>query len=304
MFGEMPAGHPFAADRPGTTHVMAVEYARALDAYEKAKQAAVRDPAQARVALDNGVAALNHLNRLLVGGPDAAGTALPLRGQAPEVRGTARSSSARPAPAPSGPSASPPASGPSGRAVRKTPSGKAHAAEPRLRDRYAPEQFWVRGGLAFLAVYTVAVGIHGNWVKAIAVLICVSIGPCLAGVGFVFSWVPISQILGAFKGGRVRAEYRRTVEKSYVHGNEHSWNQVYEYADADGRDLTHRRGVPKADLAALPTRRLWLVSGRKPELVTSTELFLTPLALLLGLPLLLAGVATTLVGFPGMFILG
>ncbi|MGW1912615.1 hypothetical protein ACWCQS_18300 [Streptomyces sp. NPDC002076] len=44
-FGELLAGHPFATGRPGTTHMMAVEYARALDAYDKATREAARNPA-------------------------------------------------------------------------------------------------------------------------------------------------------------------------------------------------------------------------------------------------------------------
>lgn len=67
VFGELLAGHPFAPDRPGVTHVMAVEYAGALDAYERASRVADRDPAAARRELDEGLAALDRLDTRLVG---------------------------------------------------------------------------------------------------------------------------------------------------------------------------------------------------------------------------------------------
>lgn len=101
------------------------------------------------------------------------------------------------------------------------------------------------------------------------------------------------------RGGRVEAEYSHT-KKSYSTTN--PWEQHYVHVDADGRELTYRREVPSETLIPLPTRRLWLVEGKKPTLITSTDLFLTPLWLILGIPFLLGGTALTLGCVPGVLI--
>ncbi|MGW1803498.1 hypothetical protein [Streptomyces sp. NPDC002078] len=117
-FGEMLAGHPFATDRPGTTHMMAVEYARALDAYDKATREAARNPA-------------------------------PARAEPRDRAAQARSSPEKTAPARTRPEKeAPERAGDDGEAPRIPAVG---AAKPRLRDRYAPEQLLLRSALTVLA---------------------------------------------------------------------------------------------------------------------------------------------------------
>ncbi|MFD4956447.1 hypothetical protein [Streptomyces sp. NPDC058451] len=280
-FGEMLATHPFATDRPGTTHVMAVEYARALDAYEKAEREATRDPALARRELDEGLASLNRLNNLLVGGLPAEATVPEPRDRTPPATKNAASPG----------ETEPAASGPTWEA--------ADRSKPRLRDRFAPEQLMLRAGLTALAVYSLAVGIVAGWQVAIMNVVFLNVGLGMAGGGFVFCLMPILQTWGAVKGGRVEADYRCT-EKSF--SSTDPWEQHYVHVDADGRELTYRRKVPTETLAPLPTRRLWLVKGKQPELITSTSLFLTPLMLILGIPLLLGGTVATLFCVPGALI--
>jgi hypothetical protein len=62
--------------------------------------------------------------------------------------------------------------------------------------------------------------------------------------------------------------------------------------------------VPGPSLAAVPVRRLWLLEEGHGDrtLITSTELCLTPLLLVVGVPLLLLGLALLLGGVPGMLI--
>lgn len=298
----MLAVHPFATDRPGTTHVMAVEFARALDAYESATREAVRDPALARRELDEGLAALNRLNARLVGSPstEAAqqpedrsaweGTVKPRAPQGGQDRGERRAQRPPDGAAIAGPHH---ASTRSGAAL---PSGRA---KPRLRDRHAPERLLLWAGLTAVAAYCVLVGLLIAWPVALVCLLAANIGVGLAGGGLVFSLVPIIQTRGALKGGRVGAVYRGT-EKSLSLRS--PWEQRYVHRCADGREVTYRRGVPSESLAPLPTRRLWLVAGPKPELITSTTLFLTPLSLILGLPLFLAGSALTMAAVPGVLV--
>jgi hypothetical protein len=315
-FGEMLAGHPFATDRPGTTHVMAIEYARALDAYERATREAVRDPALARRELDEGLTALNRLNTHLVGGlPADAAVAEPQNRIAqvlkiPKPKGREAEGERRTGRRPEG-SATNWAAATSQRsaAARATgkndPSGSGRPgvaggrAKPRLRDRYAPEQLLLRAALTALAGYCVVVGFLTGWFVALICFFSANFGVGLASSGFALCLIPIIQTWGAVKGRRVEAEFSRT-KKSFSRST--PWEQHYVHMDADGRELTYRRSVPNESLAPLPTRRLWLVKGKNPELITSTELFLTPLSLILGVPLLLGGTALTLATVPGVLI--
>ncbi|MFE8946581.1 hypothetical protein [Streptomyces sp. NPDC007856] len=325
-FGEMLAGHPFAADRPGTTHVMTVEYARALDAYDKATGEAARNPALARRELDEGLAVLNRVNARLVGAPPTESTA----GAEPRER----AAQARTAPAITRPKkGAPERAGDDGEAPRTPAVG---AAKPRLRDRYAPEQLLLRAALTVLAVYCLLVGFLAGWVQAFGCLVATNLGGhepdddgaagghrvrlgggrlgggaplphgrvrrtggrrgcCprvgfahprgrgalgLAGGGFVLctaAW----ESRRALRGGRVLARYSRT-ERAFSTST--PWEQHYVHVDADGRELTYRRGVPSGSFAPLPSRRLWLVAGRNPGLITSTQLFLAPLLVLAGAP--------------------
>ncbi|KUN82049.1 hypothetical protein AQJ66_23675 [Streptomyces bungoensis] len=303
-FGEMLAGHPFATDRPGATHVMAVEYARALDAYEKAAREAVRNPALARQELDEGLAALNRLNTLLVGATQAAdGT------PAAEPRDRMRQARARPdkaGPDKAGPSKAGPDKALPSKAGPDEERGERRAlavpaagpAKPRLRDRYAPEQLLVRASLTVLAVYCLLVGFLAGWPQALLCLVGANLGLGMAACGFALC-MPLRESWGALRGGRVRARYSHT-EKTFSTAT--PWEQHYVHVDADGRELTYRRGVPSGSLAPLPSRRLWRVTGRSPRLISSAEFFLSPLLLLLGAPLLLGGLALTLTACPGALV--
>jgi hypothetical protein len=259
-FGEMPAGHPFATDRPGTTHVMAVEYARALDAYDKATREAARNPALARQELDEGLAALNRLNARLVGAPLTVSTA----GAEPRDRAAqARTSPEKTAPARTRPEKEAPERAEDDGEAPRIPA--VGAAKPRLRDRYAPEQLLLRAALTALAVYCLLVGFLAGWVQAFVCLVGTNLGLGLAGGGFVLC-TPAWESWRALRGGRVLARCSRT-ERSFSTST--PWEQHYVHVDADGRELTYRRGVPSGSLAPLPSRRLWLVAGRNPGLITS-----------------------------------
>lgn len=286
-FGEMLAGHPFATDRPGATHVMAVEYARALDAYEKATREAERNPALARQELDEGLAALNRLNTRLVGAADGTPSTAEPRDRTRQAR--VRPDKARP-----------------DKAVPDTERGERRApavppagtAKPRLRDRFAPEQLLVRASLTVLAVYCLLVGFLAGWPQALVCVVGANFGVGIAGFGFLLC-TPLRESWGALRGGRVRALYSRTEE---TYSSATPWEQHYVHVDADGRELTYRRGVPSGSLAPLPSRRLWRVAGRNPRLISSAEFFLYPLLFLLGAPLFLGGLALTLTACPGALI--
>ncbi|GAA4620482.1 hypothetical protein GCM10023196_004650 [Actinoallomurus vinaceus] len=294
VFGEMLAVHPFAVDRPGSTHEMAVEYARALDAYEAAKREAGRDVALARRELDAGMAALNRLNTHLVG------TSLPQAGMAePNV------------PTPKAKSRTPRANvttsaGPVGPDVpRPTPTQTGAAdgrSRPRLRDRYMPEQLALRAGLVALVVYTLAVIAVGTWIMALCSILFLNVGLGLAGGGGIFAWAVLNDIRGAVKGGLVEAEYRHTAKKAWRKVDEAPWEQHYVYVDSEGRELIYRRGVPSGSLKPLPTRRLWLIEGDRPELRAFWPPLLSPLSLIFTVPLFLAGAVVSLGAVPGVLI--
>ncbi|MGW0208560.1 hypothetical protein ACWDZ8_23085 [Streptomyces sp. NPDC003233] len=326
-FGEMLAGHPFAADRPGTTHVMTVEYARALDAYDKATGEAARNPALARRELDEGLAALNRVNACLVGPPPTESTA----GAEPRER----AAQARTAPAITRPKKGAPERAGDNCEAPRTPA--VGAAKPRLRDRYAPEQLLLRAALTVLAVHCLLVGFLAGWVQAFGCLVATNLGghepdddeaagghrvrlggggraaerlsptaayavpavgaavalgvASLTRAGGVHSGLPVAGSCCArppgkagvhLRGGRILARCSRT-ERAFSTSTPSE--QHYVHVDADGRELTYRRGVPSGSFAPLPSRRPWLVAGRNPGLITSTQLFPAPLLVLAGAPL-------------------
>jgi hypothetical protein len=284
-FGELLAGHPFAADRPGATHVMAVEYARALDAYEQAARVAERDPVSARRELAEGLAALHRLNALLVGAlpADSVGAVRPPGGSgftprprtAPEEAGTG--------------------------ALAETAPAREAASRPRLRERFTAWQLLARAALVALACYCVLVGLVGGWGPALACVPLVNFGAGLTGFGTVVCRLVFSRTRSAVRGGRVAAEYRGTER---THGVRGPWEQRYVHTDTAGRETAYGRTVPGPSLAAVPVRRLWLLEEGHGDrtLITSTELCLTPLLLVVGVPLLLLGLALLLGGVPGMLI--
>jgi len=312
----MLAGHPFATDRPGTTHVMAIEYARALVAYESATREAIRDPALARRELDEGLAALNRLNAHLVGGPSAeAAVAEPgdRTAQVPKTRGPEdleaqgeRWTGRRPEGSATDKAAVVSRhSGAAQEAGKADPAGSGRPgavggqAKPRLRDRVALERLVLWAGFTTLAAYFVAVGFLTSSSVALFSLLFAGVGLMLAGGGGAFCLMPIIQTWGAVKGGRIEARFIRT-EKSCSRNA--PWEQLYARVVADGREPTYRRGGFNESLTPLPTRRLWLVKTENPELITSTDLFLFPLWLIPGVLLFLGGTAVILATVPGVLI--
>ncbi|MEV6050713.1 hypothetical protein [Streptomyces sp. NPDC052107] len=287
-FGELLAGHPFAADRPGVTHVMAVEYARALDAYEQAARVAERDPVSARRELTEGLAALHRLNARLVGAlpADGAGAVRPPGG-----------SGCTPKP-PKPPTTSEKAG--IGAPAATTPVQEA-ASRPRLRERFTARQLLTRATLVVLACYCVLVGLVGGWGPALICIPLVNFGLGLTGFGGMVCRLVISRTRGAVRGGRVAVEYRGTERARGVGG---PWEQRYVHTDTAGRETAYGRAVPSPSLAAVPIRRLWLLEEGRGDrtLITSTELCLTPLLLVAGVPLLLLGAALLLGAVPGMLI--
>jgi hypothetical protein len=145
----------------------------------------------------------------------------------------------------------------------------------------------------------VAVGFLTGWPVALVCFLLAIYGVGLAGGGVTVCLLPIIQAWGALKGGRVEAEYSCTAESC---SRRMRWEQRYVHVDAGGREVTYRRGVPSESLAPLPVRRLWLVKGNKPDLISSAQFFLTPLALIPGIPLILGGTAVTLAVVPGVLI--
>ncbi|MEU6747370.1 hypothetical protein ABZ914_14245 [Spirillospora sp. NPDC046719] len=308
-FGELLATHPFSADRPDATHEMAVEYARALDAYEAAKRAASRDPVLAGRELAAGLAALNRLNARLVGIA------------APEP----------PAPAPEPPAPAPAATKPKTRRPDRdapeedldaAPARPSHGdrtpgsprpraasdrARPRLRDRYTSWQLAKRTGITVAAVYLLVVTVLGSWWLAFIGLMALNVGGGLVMFGGLLGWTSAAQVAGAVKGGLVSAEYTRTTKKVAPRRDEAPYQQSYVYVDAAGEELTYQRDARSPSLAALPTRRLWLVKGGR-RWGTETHLsgfwvpLLMSLLLVFAVPLFLFGAAVVLYAVPGLLI--
>ncbi|MFF0523222.1 hypothetical protein ACFYTC_31340 [Actinomadura nitritigenes] len=302
-FGELLATHPFSADRPDATHEMAVEYARALDAYEAAKRAAPRDPVLAGRELAAGLAALNRLNAHLVGiaapEPPAPASAT----TKPEARHPDRAApeeDADAAPVRASPGDRPPGS-PRSRAA-------SDRARPRLRDRYTSWQLAKRAGITVAAVYLLVIAVLGAWWLAFVGLMALNVGGGLAMFGGLLGWTSAGQIAGAVKGGLVSAEYTRTTKKVAPRRDEAPYQQNYVYVDAAGEELTYRRDARSPSLAALPTRRLWLVKGGR-RWSTETHLsgfwtpLLTSLLLVFAAALFLFGAAVVLYAVPGLLIL-
>ncbi|MEU9022718.1 hypothetical protein [Actinomadura sp. NPDC048394] len=264
-FGEVLAAHPFAGDHPDATADIAVEFARAREHLEAAEREAAHDRTLARRELDASVAALNRLNARIAG-------TVPVK-EASEPK--------------------PQASAPG------VPRAVGDRPRPRLRDRYTSKQLALRAGLAALALYLAAVAVLGGWPMTVVAVMGVIFGFPLAYAGADLGKEVLRQVWGAFKGGIVEAEYRRTAKAA--EGD--AWEQHFVYEDADGRSVTYRRGVPKESLAALPSRKLWLVAhGDEPELQSlSTPLWLT-LLLAFMLSVCLAGAAAVLGAVPGMLI--
>ncbi|MGW7527425.1 hypothetical protein [Streptomyces sp. NPDC054783] len=282
-FGELLAGHPFTADRPGVTHVMAVEYARALDAYEQAARVADRDPVSARREPTDGLAALHRLNAHLVGAlpgdnagavrppggsgsgaagresPGAIAKERPEKGQPRKER--QRTGAASPfAPEPTKTPRQPkppttPGKAGIGALAATTPAQEA-ASRPGLRERFTARQLLARAALVVLACYCVLVGLVGGWGPALICILLVNFGVGLTGFGSMVCRLVISRTRGAVRGGRVAVEYRGTER---THGVGSPWEQRYVHTDTAGRETAYGRAVPSPSLAAVPIRRLWLL---------------------------------------------
>lgn len=303
-FGELLATHPFSADLPDATHEMAVEYARALDAYEAAKRAASRDPASAGRELAAGLAALNRLNAHLVGttAPEPSAPAPAPAAPKPKARRPepdAPEGDAYPAPVKASDEDRPPGS--------PRPRAAGDRARPRLRDRYTSWQLTKRTGITVVAVYLLVVAVLGPWWLAFVGLMALNVGGGLALFGVLLGWTSAARIAGAIRGGLVSAEYTRTTKRFSPRHDEAPYQQNYVYVDADGEELTYQRDARSPSLAALPTRRLWLVrGGGRKGMETHLSGFwvplLMPVLLVIAVPVFAVGAAAVLYAVPGLLI--
>ncbi|QKG24038.1 hypothetical protein [Actinomadura verrucosospora] len=290
-FGELLAGHPFSADRLDATHEMAVEYARALDAYEAAKRAASRDPALAGRELAAGLAALNRLNTHLVGTAAPEAPAKP-KARRPEPQVLEVEAEATPVEADHG---------------DRRPSPGDRARRPGLRDRYTSVQLAKRTGLTVAAVYLLVIALLGSWWLAFVGLMALTMGGGLAVFGGFLGWASASQLVGTVRGGLVSAEYLRTTKKVSYGLRDAPYQHFYVYVGDDGEKVTYQRDAVSRSLAVLPTRRLWLVKGggRTGMETHLSALWATPLSFVLldlAVPLFLSGTAIVLYTCPGLLI--
>lgn len=165
------------------------------------------------------------------------------------------------------------------------------APRPRLRERFNRRQLamraaWAAGGL-LIAYAAVAFLAKGMWVEASVLWV----GP----IFWVFAW---GTVLSTAEFWSVKKPHRaRLVPASYVRTERRAQGfvQVYRMRTDDSEEvLWCRDSGDSPDLAALPTRRLWLVPGEKKADAESTAGFV--FLLFFGLFLLCLSVAFALVG--------
>lgn len=175
------------------------------------------------------------------------------------------------------------------------------ASRPRLRERFTRRQLamraaWAVGGL-LIAYAAVAFVTKGMW----AVASVLWVGP----ICWVFAWgialstVEFWSVKKLHRARLVPARYVRTERRA------HGFVQVYRLRTDDSEEVLWRRDSGDSpDLAALPTRRLWLVPGEKKSDAESTTGFV--FLLFFGLFLLCLSVAFALVGVAaaGFYLVG
>ncbi|GAA3767983.1 hypothetical protein [Streptomyces chiangmaiensis] len=175
------------------------------------------------------------------------------------------------------------------------------ASRPRLRERFTRRQLamraaWAVGGL--LIVYAaVAFLAKGMWVEASVLWV----GP----IFWVIAW---ETALSTVEFWSVKKPHRaRLVPARYVRTERRAQRfvQAYRLRTDDSEEVLWRRDSGDSpDLAALPTRRLWLVPGEKKADAESTAGFV--FLLFFGLFLLCLSVAFALVGVAaaGFYLVG
>lgn len=160
-------------------------------------------------------------------------------------------------------------------------------------------------GCAALTLYFLAVAVVGEWGLAVAGAMALFASVLCGGVAY-FTGVTAWELLRAFGGGLVKAEYSKTV-RIYRSGGgsrnpESPWQQRYIYVNAEGRTLTGTRGCSYENSKARPQRRFWLANGRHPGLRPFWQTLFSPALLIVAVPAALAAAALALAAVPGALI--
>ncbi|MGI5328543.1 hypothetical protein [Actinomadura nitritigenes] len=169
----------------------------------------------------------------------------------------------------------------------------------RSRDRRRAAQW---AGCAALALYFLVVAVVGEWRLAVAGSAALLLG-VLCGVVAYVSGVTAWELLRAFGGGLVKAEYSKTVRIHRPVGKAPSpWQQRYVHVNAEGRMLTGTRGCSYENSNARPQRRFWVANGRHPGLRPFWQTLFSPALLIVAVPAGVATAALVLVAVPGALI--
>jgi hypothetical protein len=165
------------------------------------------------------------------------------------------------------------------------------ASRPRLRERFTRRQLaaraaWAAGGL-LIAYAAVAFLAKGMWVEASVLWVAPICWVCAWGTAL--STVEFWSVRKLHRARLVPAHYVRTERRAQ------GFAQVYRLRTDDSEEVLWRRDSGDfPDLAALPTRRLWLVPGEEEAEAESTGWFV--FLLFFGLLLLCLSVAFALAG--------
>ncbi|GAA1831552.1 hypothetical protein [Actinomadura chokoriensis] len=176
----------------------------------------------------------------------------------------------------------------------------------------APVRKWARdrrrvarwAGFVALALYFVTVTVVGEWRLAVAGVAALCAG-ALCGMIAYAEGVQAWELMRAFPGGLVRAEYSETIKIHRPVGGrnpEAPFQQRYIYVNAEGRTLTGTHGCSYANSTARPLRRFWVAKGRHPGLRPFWQTLLSPAHLILAVPASLATIAFVLAAVPGALI--
>ncbi|MBD2892688.1 hypothetical protein amrb99_16000 [Actinomadura sp. RB99] len=159
-------------------------------------------------------------------------------------------------------------------------------------------------GCAALALYFLAVAVAGGWDLAIAGASALFAGVLCGGIAYT-TGVTAWELLRAFSGGLIKAEYSKTVRIYRPVGGrnpEAPWQQRYIYVNAEGRTLTGTRGCFYENSKARPQRRFWVANGRHPGLRPFWQTLFSPALLIVAIPAALVAAALALAAVPGALI--
>ncbi|RPE43752.1 hypothetical protein EDD90_6966 [Streptomyces sp. Ag109_O5-1] len=316
-FGERLAAHPFSPSSSRATGEMIADYAAALDAYELAGRRVRRDAQGTLRALDDGERALARLDARLAGGP------LPVLGplcffdprhgrSVREVSWTPDGGTARMVPVCAADAVrltegNPPirTGRPPVPAPREAPTATAPAAGPRLRDRYPTRQLLLWGALgASAGCLAVPVALGEAWLALTGLVLLATIGSLPLPLGLVVRDTSVALRALIRRGHLVTAHHTRTLPPDVL-ASRKGWRHEYAHTTDDGSQLTWDRAAWDGTVQPLPRRRLWYVAGHNPgqdELHGPSYPFGLGAALLVSLPVFLAGVAADLAVCPGLLI--